>query len=70
MKPENNDDDFCLTFFTSKIDYVPWDSCTMNKGIVCIEHKNCDRCGWNPEVELQRKEMLKARVRRRWLNML
>lgn len=31
--------------------------CIHNIGVLCAEHK-CGRCGWNPKVELRRKEAL------------
>ena len=32
-------------------------SCIHNKEIRCLEHK-CGSCGWNPKVELRRKEAM------------
>ena len=31
--------------------------CEYNEGVFCIT-RNCDTCGWNPEVEKKRKERL------------
>lgn len=31
--------------------------CQYNEGVAC-DSKNCDGCGWNPDVEKKRKELL------------
>ena len=30
--------------------------CRYNIGVDCTEHPNCQRCGWNPQVERYRKK--------------
>ena len=32
--------------------------CVHNEAVVC-KLRNCQRCGWNPDVEASRKELLK-----------
>lgn len=35
---------------------LPYPPCKFNpSGIVCIDKSKCDKCGWNPAVERQRK---------------
>lgn len=34
------------------------DNCVFNRFIICVDHSNCENCGWNPEVEVKRKEWL------------
>lgn len=36
------------------------DVCPHNVGVLCA-YQECDKCGWNPEVEKKRKEMLYGR---------
>ena len=31
--------------------------CVYNDSVVCVEH-DCQKCGWNPQVETERKESL------------
>lgn len=35
--------------------------CMNNTGVFCDEH-NCERCGWNPEVEAARKANIRERI--------
>ena len=36
-------------------------ACLYNKGVECLEQANCERCGWNPEIEAIRKARLERR---------
>ena len=31
-------------------------ACRYNLGVNCTEQTNCQRCGWNPQVECYRKK--------------
>lgn len=36
--------------------------CQFNFGVICSSHKDCDACGWNPEVAANRTEKLKLKL--------
>lgn len=44
------------------IDYLKWgiimkqDTCIFNAGVACSDCTCCAMCGWNPEVERERKD--------------
>lgn len=40
--------------------YTPSEGCCkFNVGIVCTEHHKCAFCGWNPEVQAERRRLLR-----------
>lgn len=36
-------------------------NCRYNIGIECDNRSMCDKCGWNPKVEKERKEKLREK---------
>lgn len=39
----------------------PYEACTYNVGVECQAKNHCDKCGWNPDVDKQRKKELHKR---------
>lgn len=43
-----------------KIEIINEDEiCDYNDGVACVNHTKCDRCGWCPTVEAERKERIR-----------
>lgn len=34
-------------------------------GVICERKLNCDKCGWNPDVAVKRKQKIKERMVRK-----
>lgn len=49
----------CSQLYRDKLRHPPvaFVQCKFNHAVEC-SHGDCDRCGWNPEVEKKRKERL------------
>lgn len=47
----------CRLFAAKRREGWCGDACPHNVGVLCADHQ-CDKCGWNPEVEKKRKESL------------
>lgn len=40
----------------------PSDACKYNKAVVCEENNDCNKCGWNPEVDEIRKAWTRDKI--------
>lgn len=40
--------------------------CKHNQGVMCDDRTKCAKCGWNPRVELTRKEKLNELEKEGW----
>lgn len=36
--------------------------CPFNKSVDCDKDKHCETCGWNPEVDAQRRAIIRERI--------
>ncbi len=40
--------------------YAPSEGCCkFSEHIICTDHKKCAFCGWNPEVQAERRRLLR-----------
>ena len=51
-----------------KMAYSKKDSCFYSNGIVCEKRSKCGSCGWNPEIDKQRREREHIKEKHWWVD--
>lgn len=45
--------------------WKPGKPCPGNEAVICSDHSQCSRCGWNPEVAAQRLEAIEKELKQK-----
>lgn len=45
--------------------WKPGTPCPGNAAVICPDHSQCSRCGWNPKIAAKRLEKIEKELKRR-----